>query len=129
MDNNIDMNSLLKKAQEMVNNNQVPPELQNVVNNFNSVQNSKPNETSNLTHTDSTVQRSNDSISSSDIKKMSELLVKIKNQSSNDDISHLLYALKPYLRNQKQEKIDNYVKLIQMGKMAQFLDIFGGEKK
>ena len=126
MDNNVDMNLLLRKAQEMVNNNQIPPELKNVVNNISSQQANKEIPSNTTAYSNSSV---GSNISSSDLEKMSELLKKMKDQSGNDDLSQLLYALKPYLRNQKQEKIDSYVKLIKMGKMAQFLDIFGGENK
>lgn len=44
------------------------------------------------------------------------------NSKSDDDLSNLLFALKPYLRNEKKEKIDEYIKLIRMGKMA---ELFG----
>ena len=56
------------------------------------------------------------------------LVSKINNQTSDDDMSRLLFALKPYLRNEKKEKIDEYIKLIKMGKIAQFINIFGGDK-
>ena len=48
--------------------------------------------------------------------------------SSNDPRSNLLNSLKPYLRNEKKEKVDEYIKLIKMGKMTQAFDLFGGDK-
>ena len=48
---------------------------------------------------------------------------------NNDDMTKLLMSLKPYLRDQKKGKVDEYVKLIKMGKMTQFFDGFGGDKK
>lgn len=35
MDDNNNLNDMIKKAQEMINNNQIPPELQSLVQNFN----------------------------------------------------------------------------------------------
>ena len=44
-------------------------------------------------------------------------------------MSRLLLALKPYLRDKKQGKIDNYINLIKMGKMAKLFDLMGGDSK
>lgn len=43
------------------------------------------------------------------------------NQNSNDSRSTLLYSLKPYLRKDKQDKIDQYVQLL---KLEQILKVF-----
>ena len=62
------------------------------------------------------------------LMKIQSIMSKMKN-SSDDDMSKLLLSLKPYLRNGKKEKIDEYIQLIKMGKMTQLFDLFGGEKK
>ena len=54
---------------------------------------------------------------------------KMKSADSNDDMSKLLISLKPYLRDEKKGKIDEYIKLIRMGKMTQMFESFGGDKK
>jgi len=61
--------------------------------------------------------------------KIQNVMSKMKSLDNNDDMSKLLNSLKPYLRNEKQEKVDEYIKLIKMGKMTQFFDAFGGGKK
>ena len=38
-------------------------------------------------------------------------------------------SLKPYLRDTKKEKLDEYMKLIKMGKMTQLFNSFGGDQK
>lgn len=43
------------------------------------------------------------------------------NQNSNDSRSALLYSLKPYLRKDKQDKIDQYIQLL---KLEQILKLF-----
>lgn len=119
MDNN-DMNNLIKKAQEMIQNNQIPEELKQVINNMPSNRE--------VTYDNSNVNKSNDS-SNIDVNRLMNIVSKINSQNSDDDMSRLLFALKPYLRNEKKEKIDEYIKLIKMGKIAQFLDVFGGDAK
>ena len=60
--------------------------------------------------------------------KLQNIMSKMKN-SDNDDMSRLLLSLKPYLRDGRKDKIDDYIKLIKMGKMTQILESFGGDKK
>lgn len=125
MDNN-DMNNLIKKAQEMIQNNQIPDELKDIIKNMpsnNTLSTNKSNSSSDKTNLNNLNDPSN-----IDINKLMNLVAKINSQTSDDDMSRLLFALKPYLRNEKKEKIDEYIKLIKMGKIAQFIDILGGDK-
>ena len=61
--------------------------------------------------------------------KLQNIMSKMKSLNNDDDMSKLLMSLKPYLRNEKKEKVDEYIKLIKMGKMTQAFDLFGGDKK
>ena len=127
-DNN--MNDLLKKAQEMINNNQVPDSIKEMMKNINS-STQENNSTNNISN--------NASNNSSDIPNFDpQTINQIKNimgnfnstnNNNNDDMSRLLLALKPYLRDKKQGKIDNYINLIKMGKMAKLFDLMGGDSK
>ena len=49
-----------------------------------------------------------------------------KMNDKNDPRSNLLYSLKPYLRQSKQEKLDQYVNLLNFSKIA---DILKNDKK
>ena len=60
--------------------------------------------------------------------KLQGVMSKMKSFNNDDDMSKLLMSLKPYLRNEKKEKVDEYIKLIKMGKMTQAFDLFGGDK-
>lgn len=60
--------------------------------------------------------------------KLQNIMSKMKSANNDDDMSKLLISLKPYLRNEKQEKVDEYIKLIRMGKITQAFDLFGGDK-
>lgn len=150
--NDNDMSEMFKKAQEMIKNNQIPDNLKDMVNNFqksggnfNNVNNSYKNTDNNQSNNNgwnnnnvvnSQVQensQNNANFSMPDIDmetlmKMQSIMSKMKN-SPDDDMSKLLSSLKPYMRDEKKGKVDDYMKLIKMGKMAQIFDAFGGEKK
>ena len=61
--------------------------------------------------------------------RIQNVMSKMNSANSNDDMSRLLMSLKPYLRDEKKGKIDEYIKLIKMGKMTQMFEAFGGDKK
>ena len=116
-----DMNEMFKKAQSMIQNNQIPDDIKKIISNFQNSNNQ--NSTSNNS-------QNNNSMPNIDIDtlmKMQNIMSKMKN-SENDDMSKLLLSLKPYLRDGKKDKIDEYIHLIKMGKMTQFFETFGGDK-
>ena len=51
--------------------------------------------------------------------KMKSIMEKMN--SANDPRSNLLVSLKPYLRDNKKEKLDQYANLINFAKIAEFL--------
>lgn len=202
--NDNDMANMIKKAQEMINNNQIPDELKNLVknmqsngrnsmnnqnnhngtnnysnrfnhnnsnsysnqsnlNNSNNYNNSKgqtnfvdnmrlnsshskesqnynkysstySQRNSNNYDTDNSNQNNNNinsdfpNIDIETMMKLQGVMSKMKSFNNDDDMSKLLMSLKPYLRNEKKEKVDEYIKLIKMGKMTQAFDLFGGDK-
>ena len=183
MDEN-ELSNMIKKAQEMINNNQIPEELKGLINNMNNSINSNnihkninsnTSQHSNLSNrntisnstTDSnhnyynkyanTYSRSQQEKSKSSLEsinfssnesspkpsdtsgfsdldietilKLQSIMNKLKSNNTNDDMSKLLLSLKPYLRNEKKEKVDEYIKLIKMGKMTQLFNTLGGDKK
>lgn len=54
------------------------------------------------------------------IMKMSSVLGKMKN-TSNDPRANLLNSLKPYLRDSKKGKLDNYINLLNVSKIAEIM--------
>ena len=56
--------------------------------------------------------------------KMKSVMEKLN--SSNDHRSNLLYSLKPYLREGKKEKIDQYANLLNVAKLT---DLFKDSNK
>lgn len=128
-DNN--MNDLLKKAQEMINNNQVPDSIKEMMKNMNSsnTESSVSNTSSENTINNSSNIPNFDPQTINQIKNIMGSFNSTNNNYNNDDMSRLLLALKPYLRDKKQGKIDNYINLIKMGKMAKLFDLMGGDSK
>ena len=170
--NDNDMSEMIKKAQYMIQNNQIPDDIKKLINNFQNSNNfnssninSKSYNNSNNTYNNSrnnsnynnyynqnqsyknysknnssssnnnSTNPSQNSSSSSATDIDMETLIKIQNimskmkNSDNDDMSRLLLSLKPYLRDGRKDKIDEYIKLIKMGKMTQLMNSFGGDKK
>lgn len=152
MDDN-NLNEMIKKAQDMINNNQIPPELQSLVNNFNKGQSSASskdysnqsnnvniqnynnkncdtstnnynNQTSNYNdnnYNNSNGQNSMPNIDMATLMKMQSIMSKMQNNGDND-MSRLLSSLKPYLRDEKKGKVDEYMKLVKMGQMTKILE-------
>ena len=64
-----------------------------------------------------------------DMETMMKLakLMSAMNSSQNNASTNLLYALKPFLRNSKQEKIDQYAQLLKMSSILEEMNKSGGE--
>ncbi len=95
-------------------------------------QNSSSNNSSNSNNTTSSQNSYNSSSSGFDFSKIDmDTILKMKSamekmNDKNDPRSNLLYSLKPYLRQSKQEKLDQYVNLLNFSKIA---DILKNDKK
>ena len=51
------------------------------------------------------------------------------NSSGDDPRANLLLSLKPYLKESRKHKVDQYVQFLKMEKMLEVLGPLGGEKK
>ena len=132
---NFDENTI-NKLKNMINNgdlnnviSQIPPEMmQNIssaINNNNN-SNSNNNDTSNSYASNfSNANSSNNSNNNFNNIDMNTIL-KMKSvidgmNSSNDPRSNLLNSLKPYLRDSRKEKVDQYANLLNFAKIAELL--------
>ena len=140
MDNNfnIDKNTMDKLNSMMKNGDvsklisQIPPEM---MENFSSIMNNNKNDsngntnsnindttksnTSNTNNNNSTNSFDFSNIDMNTIMKMKSVMEKLNN--SDDPRSNLLNSLKPYLRNEKKEKLDQYANLINFAKIAEIM--------
>lgn len=147
MDNfNINEDSI-NKLKSMMNNgdisnviSQIPPEmLQNFSQMMNSNPNNKSNENNNTNVNSSNSDNSNNSTSTNNqtsnsntnnfdfskidmntMMKMKSIMEKMN--SGNDPRNNLLNSLKPYLREERKEKLDQYANLINVAKIAELFN-------
>lgn len=136
MDNmNFDANTI-NKLKDMMNKgelndviSQIPPDM---IKNFSSMMNSNNNSNINEqeNHNSSNHSNSNNSNNSSNfdfnnldintILKMKSVMEKLNNK--NDPRYNLLNSLKPYLRDEKKNKIDQYANLLNIAKITEIFN-------
>ena len=119
--NNEDMSELFGKFSNMVKEGNIPDEMKNILSSLSS-------NTSNSSETDSTSENSDNSTPSIDFEtllKMKSIMEKMNN--NNDPRSNLLLSLKPYLKDSRKEKIDQYIKLFGMSKVLEVFNSSGGD--
>lgn len=130
MDNkfNINQNSLNKLNDMMKNGDvsailsKIPPDvMQNFSTMMNSQNNNSVNNNNNEKVSNNSSQNSFDfsNIDMNTIMKMKNVMDKMNN--TNNPRSNLLASLKPYLRDSKKEKLDQYANLINFAKIAEIL--------
>lgn len=51
------------------------------------------------------------------------------NDTKSDSRSNLLLSLKPYLKESRKNKIDQYIQLMKIGKIFETMNLFGGDNK
>lgn len=100
---------------------QIPPEM---IQNFSSMMSQNKQGNSGNTSHSSNPNASNNSFDFSQIDmntilKMKSVMEKLN--TSNDPRSNLLYSLKPYLREERKEKLDQYANLLNVAKIADIL--------
>jgi len=83
----------------------------------------------NSTFTSSNASNSNPfgNIDMNTILKIKQVMEKM-NQNKNDPRSNLLLSLKPYLKDSRKQKVDQYIQLFNMGAIMENFNPMGGEK-
>lgn len=141
MDNmNIDENTI-KNIKNMVDNGNISDAISNIspemIQNFSKIlanqgNNNQNQETNNYNSNSNSNQNFNNNqnqdtnnfdlsgIDMNTIMKMSSVLGKMKN-SKDDPRANLLNSLKPYLRDSKKGKLDNYMNLLNVTKIAEIM--------
>ena len=117
MNNELDENTMnnIKKMVDSGNLNgaisQISPEM---IQNF-----SKMFQNTNKNSNNNEQENNNPNLNGIDINAIMKLSSSINNNS--DPRNNLLSSLKPYLRDNKKEKLDNYINLLNMSKIAETL--------
>ena len=117
-----DMSELLKQFSSIVEKDGIPDNVKDIINNLNT--NSSEKEPSNST------EKNNSSFEGIDIAT----LLKIKSimdgiNNKDDPRTNLLLSLKPYLKENKKSKIDQYIQFLSMSKVFEALKNSGGNLK
>lgn len=118
-----DMNDIFQKLNSIMSDKETTDNLKNIIDNFN-------------TSSTNTSQASSENNSSSDIPNFDiNTILKIKsimdnlNSCQNDSRFNLLLSLKPYLKDSKREKIDQYIKFLKIASVVEAMNLSGGDTK
>lgn len=156
---NEDMSDMIKNLSSMLNGKEMPEDIKNIISNIasnsnnqnNTNNNNNQNKTANNknynTDNYSSNNKHNDDISSDSrsnnssfneksapdidigmILKMKQIMDSMKS-NKDDPRANLLLSLKPYLKNSRQEKVEQYIKLFNMSKVFEVINPLGGDTK
>ena len=120
-----DMSDIMNKLNSMLKNNELPDDIKNIVNNFSS---SGKSDSGTSSSSNNNTSSDTSGIDFDTILKMKTIMDSINNPQ-NDPRSNLLKSLKPYLRDSRKSKVDQYIKIFSMGKVFEALNPLGGDKK
>lgn len=138
-----DMNDILQKFNNILEDKDMSNNLKNILNNFsssNSSNNSSESTDNNSTNTnnintdynnDSSDKKSNNGIPEFDINtilKIKKIMDSLNTSNKDDPRANLLLSLKPYLNETKKDKIDNYVNFLQFAKIIEVMNPLGGDE-
>lgn len=120
---NEDMSELFSKFENIVKEGNIPDEMKNILSSLSS-NNSESSSDSNNSKYDN-LDNSNSNIDFETIMKMKSMMEKLNNK--DDPRANLLLSLKPYLKNSRKEKVDQYIKLFNMSKVLEAFGNSGNE--
>ena len=127
---NEDMSNILEQFNNMMKNNEIPCDIQNIIQNFtNNTSNSAENQDKQDVSSHSSSYNEDFSFPEFDmatIMKMKKIMDSMKS-NRDDPRANLLKSLKPYLKQSRKEKVDQYIQIFGMGKMFEMLGPLGGD--
>lgn len=118
-----DMSEIINKLSSMINNNEIPDDLKNIMNKMSDSSNN-----SNTSSDSSSIHINNSELDVNSILKMKKIIDSM-NSPQNDPRANLLRSLKPYLKNSRKEKVEQYIKIFNMSKAFDIINTIGGDKK
>ena len=124
-----EMSDIINKVQKMVDSGNIPDNIKEMLMNLNTnksngVSVSNQHNTSDNASPDNSASSNNFNIDVETILKMKSIMNQMNQK--NDSRVNLLYSLKPYLRESRKNKLDEYVNLLNVTKIV---DILANEKK
>ena len=139
---NNDASEMLKNFSQMMSNKDFSDSFKNIMNNFKENSESSNNDTSNTNTSNNNTSNNNSSNTdfsdnarnSSDnfdintFFKMQQIMSSLNN-NQDDSRANLLRSLKPYLKDSRKNKVDQYIQLMKMGKIFEIMNPLGGDNK
>ena len=110
-----EMGEMMNKASKMINEGKIPDEVKQMLSNMQGGNNKQGQNLGN-----------DMSIDPEMIMKMKQIMDKMKG-SGEDPRANLLLSLKPYLKDSRKDKVDQYIKMMNMSKVMEMFN--GGEPK
>lgn len=126
---NQDMSDIIKNLSQMLSEGNIPDNVKEAFNNFSNSANSSSSSESqdNSENTSSNSSNSFSGIDFETILKMKSIMEKMN--SKDDPRANLLLSLKPYLKESRKNKVEQYIKLFNMSKVMEVFGGMGGENK
>ena len=140
--NNEDMSDIFEKLNSIAGQNNISPDMMN--NLFNMFNNSNTQNTNSDNTNYSSSNSPNDNINSNSYSNENssnfnttgidiEMIMKMKTiidkmNTKDDPRSNLLQSLKPYLKDSRKSKVDQYIQLMNMSKVMDVFPFMGGDK-
>lgn len=124
---NEDLSNLFEKLS--INKDSISPDmatnLMNILNGYNSSDKNNSDNNSKNTNTENTTNPLN-GIDFETIMKMKSIIDKMN--IKDDPRSNLLLSLKPYLKESRKEKLDQYMQLLSISRVLDVFPFLGGDK-
>ena len=121
------MSSLMNQISNMLNSNEIPDDIKNMMSNL-----SKSQKDSSTSNTASPNEISNSSqapdLDIETIMKIKKIMDSMK-ETKNDPRANLLRSLKPYLKDSRKEKVEQYIQFLGIEKAFDTFGSLGRDKK
>lgn len=122
------VSELLKKFSQMMENGNIPDNVKNLFNNSQqNTDDSSYNNTSEDSNENTTPDNNNSfNIDFETLMKIQQIMNQMKSEK-NDPRTNLLLSLKPYLKDNRKQKIEQYINIFKMTKIIDLLNKNGGD--
>jgi len=130
-----DMSDLISEFSKMIEKNGVPDNLKDIIANMSSDNSDSSNNFENSKNINNKNANNNNDTSSFDFSNIDiKTFLKLKSaldkmNSKDNPNTKLLLALKPYLKDNKKEKLDQYIKLMSISSLMEVFNNNEGDKK
>lgn len=136
------MSAMMQNFSKMMNGNaEMPDNIKNILNSMSNNSNQSKNEpsiefenksennnSSNNNHSDDRTNNIFENFDMNTFFKMQQIMNSM-NSKQDDSRTNLLKSLKPYLKESRKSKVDQYIQLMKMGKIIEIMNPLGGDNK